>query len=240
MSHPICVIPDIHGHKAALDRVLALIDAHLGPDVQIVFLGDYVDRGPDSRGVIQTLIDGQAAGRNWTMLRGNHDQLFLDFLDEAQVHSPLVRSGKSWLSANLGGLATLASYGIQASAAMPRWSGAVTQVPRAHQDFLASLPFSLETAELFLCHAGIRPGVPLSDQVPEDLTWMREPFLSDPRDHGKLVVHGHTSVDQPEHRGNRVNLDGGAGWGRPLQVGIFEGRKTWLLTDRGRVLLPPR
>lgn len=240
MTEPIHVIPDIHGQKAQLDRVLARIEAQSGAGARIVFLGDYVDRGPDSRGVLQTLIDGIAAGRNWTALRGNHDQLFLDFIRKAQLHSPQIRSGAGWLSENLGGTETLASYGIHATESAPRWTEATRAIPQAHRDFLATLPHSHETGDLFLCHAGIRPGVDLADQDPDDLTWIREPFLGDRRDHAKLIVHGHTAIRQPEHRGNRVNLDGGAGWGRTLQAAMFVGRDCWLLTDTGRVpLLPP-
>lgn len=239
MSKRIYVIPDIHGHKAKLDSALALVERDGGADAQIVFLGDLVDRGPDSRGVIQTLMDGVAAGRNWTVLRGNHDQLFLEFLDHAQIASPRLRDPLTWVSKTMGAVDTLASYGITASEDDPNWEVARQLVPQAHRDFLASLPLWYETDDILFVHAGIVPGVPLKDQAPDDLMWIREPFLSDPRDHGKLVVHGHSPVDFPEHHGNRVALDGGAGWGRTLHVAVFEGRDCWLLSAHDRQTLVP-
>lgn len=227
MNRPIYAIPDIHGYKDQLDRVLGLIEADGGAGARIVFLGDLVDRGPDACGVIDTLVDGLDAGRDWIVLRGNHDQLFLDFLtDEEET---------AWLGENMGGRATLASYGVD----NPTRHAARRAVPRSHRAFLAGLRHSFETDDLFFCHAGIRPGVPLADQDPHDLMWIREPFLSDRRDHGKLIVHGHTPEDQPAHYGNRVDLDGGAGWGRALHVAVFEGREASLLTETGRVPLRP-
>ncbi len=230
MSAPICVIPDIHGYKSELDRALALVDRIEGPDAKIVFLGDYADRGPDSRGVIQTLIDGIAAGRDWTALRGNHDQIFLEALT-GRLESPRFAW---WMQENLGGRETLFSYGMDT----PTYGADLARhVPEAHRAFLQALPHAVQTEELFFCHAGIAPGVPLDRQSPEDLMWIREPFLQDTRDHGKLVVHGHTPVDAPEHHGNRVALDCGTGWGLPLQVAVFEGRRAWRLTDAGRAPL---
>lgn len=231
MSDAIYVIPDIHGHSDKLRDALALIEAEGGQGARVIFLGDLVDRGPDSRGVIQTLIDGIAAGRDWIVLRGNHDQLFLDFLDVQGEKA----GNHGWLSTNMGGRETLASYGVYRRDR----DAALRAVPQAHVDLLAGLPHAHETDDLFLCHAGIAPGVPLTDQHPEDLMWIREPFLSDRRDHGKLIVHGHTPVDWPEHHGNRVALDGGAGWGRALHVAVFEGQEAWLLQAGGRVPLRP-
>lgn len=231
MTEALYVIPDIHGHKAKLDHALALIAQDGGVGARIIFLGDLVDRGPDSCGVIQTLMKGIAQGNDWTVLRGNHDQLFLDFLDSAKVTSR--RTSLAWLSETMGGLDTLASYGLIATQSDPNWEDVRQRVPSTHRDFLASLPRYLETDDLILVHAGLRPGIALSDQRAEDLIWIREPFLSDSTDHGKLVVHGHTPVDYPEHHGNRVALDGGAAWGRRLYVARFEGRDCWLLSSDG-------
>lgn len=232
MTSPLCVIPDIHGYRSELDRALALIAAQEGPEVRIVFLGDYTDRGPDSRGVIQVLIDGMKAGRDWIPLRGNHDQIFLDALEGRMDAAEFDR----WNSENLGGRETLASYAVNTPTYGSDW---IAQVPDAHKQFLDDLPYIHETEDLFLCHAGIKPGAPLERQSKHDLIWIREPFLSDTRDHGKLVVHGHTPVEFPEHRGNRIALDGGAGWGRTLRVAVFEGRDAWLLTEGGRLPLVP-
>lgn len=230
-------IPDIHGHKSELERVLRLADAQCGRDARIVFLGDLVDRGPDSRGVIQTLIDGVAAGRDWIVLRGNHDQAFLDFLREARRGGAGLRLGSGWLGGNMGGAETLRSYGVDLWAPEPDWPEAAAAIPADHHRFLEGLPVFHETDSLFFAHAGIRPGVPLAKQRPDDLIWIRHEFLWDHRDHGKLIVHGHTPVETPTHYGNRVNLDGGAGWGRPLQVALFEGRAAWRLTETGPIPL---
>ena len=232
MAEPIYVIPDIHGYRSELDRVLDRVALYGGEDARIVFLGDYSDRGPDSRGVLQTLIDGIAAGRNWTALRGNHDQMFLDALEGRMERKRF----QWWMRDNLGGRETLASYGVDTPDYKGDWR---EQVPGLHRQFLSTLPYTHETEDLFLCHAGISPGTPLERQVPEDLMWIREPFLYDERDHGKLVVHGHTPVNAPEHHGNRVALDCGTGWGQPLQVAVFEGRDAWILNEEGPEPLVP-
>ena len=93
--------------------------------------------------------------------------------------------------------------------------------------------------DLVLVHAGIRPGVPMAHQTRHDLCWIRDAFLDDRRDHGKLVVHGHTPVDAATHAGNRVNLDTGAAYGGPISAAVFEGRDCWILTPEGRVPLAP-
>ena len=240
MHKPIYVIPDIHGYLDKLEAALLLVELEAGVDARIVFLGDLVDRGPDSRGVIETVRKGIAQGRDWTVIRGNHDQLFLEFLDSGQITSPHLRDPMTWISKTMGAQDTLASYGITATEDDPNWDAARQAVPVAHRDFLASLPLWLKTDELLFVHAGVEPGVPVEDNSPEQLMWMREPFLSDPRDHGRLVVHGHSPVDWPEHHGNRVALDGGAGWGRTLHVAVFEGRDCWLLDDQGRHALQPK
>ena len=104
------------------------------------------------------------------------------------------------------------------------------------QQFFEQVENSLD---LFFAHAGIQPGVPLADQVEHDLIWIRKEFHVDTRDHGKLIVHGHTPVEQATHYGNRINIDAGAGYGRPLVAVVFEGRACWQLTDEGRVALTP-
>ncbi len=232
-------IPDIHGHLSKLDDVLARVDAYAGTEARIVFLGDLVDRGPDSFGVVQRLIDGIAAGRDWIVLRGNHDQMFLKFIEAAQRGGPLNKAGSHWLNGNLGGVDTLTSYGVFASDFDVDLRDAAAAIPDNHRTFLADLPYKFETDDLLFVHAGIFPGIPFEQQDPEDLIWIRNEFLYDTRDHGKLVVHGHTPCDYPMHCGNRINLDGGAGWGRELFVAKFQNRDCWLLTDDGRVPLTP-
>ena len=112
-------------------------------------------------------------------------------------------------------------------------------VPVAHQRFFEELPVTHETRDLFLVHAGVRPGLSLAEQEAGDLLWIRDQFLDDRRDHGKLVVHGHTPVDEPEHWGNRVNLDTGAGFYYALTVAVFEGREVSVLGPDGREALRP-
>lgn len=241
MSRPIHVIPDIHGQRAMLEDALALIEADGGPGARVVFLGDLVDRGPDSRGVIDLILAGLERGRDWIVLSGNHDTYVTRFLDEGDAFTSKGHPELPWTAPRLGGDTTLASYGVETRdrALADILHDARSAIPPAHRDFLAGLPLCHQEPGLLFVHAGIRPGVPLPRQTAEDMMWIREPFLSDPRDHGALVVHGHTALDAPCHHGNRVNLDGGAGWGRPLCPAVFEGRACWLLTDAGRVPLRP-
>lgn len=242
MPDPIYAIGDVHGQLDDLHRVLGLIEADGGPNANIVFVGDYVDRGPDSKGVVDLLLAAQKAGRNWTMIKGNHDRYFTRFMSDETLYDPATRPGLLWFDARLGGDKTLLSYGVQASLEArsgPIHTAALDAVPAAHIAFLKELPLMHVTEDLVFVHAGLRPGVPLEKQIESDLIWIRDPWLRDTRDHGRLVVHGHTALEHPEHYGNRVNLDGGAGYFRPLHAAVFEGRKSWLLTDQGRVPLRP-
>ena len=232
-------VGDIHGQREMLEHALDLIAADGGADAPIVFVGDLVDRGPDARGVIQMLIDGQAEGRDWTVVRGNHDQLFLEFLEDGRIWFERIRSGISWLNPRMGGNTTLASYGVTATEDTPNWQAARDAVPDAHKAFIRDLPWYHEVSELLFVHAGIDPRKPLEWQDPQDLIWIRDPFLHYTEPHPWLIVHGHTPGYHPEHCGNRVNLDGGAGYGRPLVPAVFEGRDVSLLTDHGRVRLRP-
>ncbi len=239
---PLYAIGDIHGQMNALQRALALVDADGGSAEQVVFLGDYTDRGPDSRGVLDILIGGRNAGRNWTFLRGNHDRMFQLFLQSPPQSDPHMMVELYWLHPRLGGDMTLASYGVDASGNRREkdvHAELLRAVPQSHVDFLNSLQMSFETDALFLAHAGIRPGVALADQSEEDLLWIRKEFHQSTADHPKLIIHGHTPVDAPTHYGNRINLDSGAGYGRRLSVAVFEGRPCWKLTDQGRIPLVP-
>ena len=239
MTDPIYAIPDIHGQSAMLDHALARIERDGGPDARIVFLGDLVDRGPDSRAVIERLSQGQAEGRPWTVLRGNHDQMFMDFLDTGGLQFRQIKSGLSWRDRRLGGAATLASYGVTDPDDTAAWQAAQAAVPQTHRDWLATLPLWHEVGDLLFVHAGIRPDVPLSRQDPMDLMWIREGFLEYQGAHPWLVVHGHTALEFPQYFGNRVDLDAGAGHGHPLWPAVFEGTNGWLLSEKGRVALCP-
>lgn len=231
-------VGDIHGFSGALDHAVKLIDADGGADAKVVFLGDYVDRGPDSSGVITRLIDGIAAGRDWTCILGNHDRMFARFLDDATQHDERILSHKPWLNPSLGGGQTLLSYGLENVAARGTddlYDEAKIRVPAEHIAFLEGLPLYHETDELIFVHAGIRPGIPLAQQSEDDLIWIRDPFLTDTRDHGKLIVHGHTARPVPEAWPNRINLDGGTGFGNPLYPAVWDGGEWFLLTDEGRM-----
>ena len=236
-------IGDIHGQSAQLDSALALIEADGGRDAPHVFLGDLPDRGPDTKGVIDRLMAGQAAGRDWTVILGNHDRMFLRFVRDGVEHDPAITSGKGWLFPALGGPATLASYGVagadESADRTALLAEARAAVPRAHLDWLAERPLWHRAQGHLFVHAGIRPGVPIEDQSEEDLIWIRDGWLDDTRDHGEMVVHGHTALDHPRHEGNRINLDGGAGYGRPLVPAVLDGGLWFILSEAGRRPLAP-
>ncbi|WP_108861060.1 metallophosphoesterase family protein [Ruegeria sp. Alg231-54] len=242
MSTPIYAVGDIHGQLGMLQAALARIEVDGGPDARIVFLGDYVDRGPNSREVLDLLIEGRKVGRNWVMVKGNHDRMMSRFVQHCEIADSRLPSTLNWLDPRLGGRETLASYGVEVVdkdrvLQVNEWARAA--VPQEHIDFVNDLPLYHQEDELLFVHAGIRPGLPLEWQAEDDLVWIRQEFLHDAHPHPWLIVHGHTPVDAAEHCGNRVNLDAGAGYGRPLATAVFEGRQCWLLTDAGRAPLEP-
>lgn len=242
MTQPIYAIGDIHGQSDMLDTALSRIEADGGPDARIVFLGDYIDRGPNSMGVIDRLVQGKAEGRNWVFLKGNHDRIMEWFLQEPPRNDPYMMVGYHWFHDRLGGVQTVESYGFEMPSQIRQYALADELrplVPQSHMNFLTSLALFHVEGPLFFAHAGIRPGVPLLEQDEEDLLWIRQEFHSDTRDHGKLIVHGHTPVDAPRHYGNRVNLDSGAGYGEPLTAAVFEGTRCWALAENGRIALDP-
>lgn len=242
MTNPIYAIGDIHGQISELNRVLALIEADGGPDAEIVFIGDYTDRGPASAAVLELLMNGVASGKPWRCLKGNHDRMFSWFMRDYPQHDAYLPVYLYWLHERLGGDTTMASYGVPVSETDRQLSVhrmAKIAVPQEHLDFLDSLALSYETETHFFAHAGIRPGVKLAEQDEEDLLWIRKEFHIDTRDHGKLIVHGHTPVEAATHYGNRVNIDAGAGYGKPLAAVVFEGSDCWSLTDEGRLPLRP-
>ena len=201
-----------------------------------------MDRGPDSRGVIEYLRQGIAVGEDWVVLKGNHDRMFTGFLDDKDRREPGLRADLGYLHFKIGGAATLESYGVRNAAdrpVAPVHAEAVAAVPAEHRAFLASRPTSFQHGEAIFVHAGIRPGIPLAQQDETDLVWIRRDFLDDSRDHGALIVHGHTAIDNATHYGNRLNIDSGAAYGGPLSAVVIEGRSAYLLTDAGRVPLVP-
>ena len=204
-------IGDIHG---SLDKLKSLVEACLehadGRDMRLVFLGDYIDRGPDSAGVIRLLMSLQLELQERLIaLKGNHEAWALALLDgEAEV--------STWL--RNGGGETLASYAAKD----------IGDLPRAHLDWMRSLRLSYDDGRRFFVHAGIDPDKPLDAQDEDALLWIREPFLTDGRDYGRLVVHGHTPLtgEKPDLRSNRLNLDTAAVFGGPLTAALFDDTQT--------------
>lgn len=239
-------IGDIHGHIDLLlhahDLIAADRRATGDHDAPVIHLGDYVDRGPDCRGVVQFLMDGTARGEKWLTLKGNHDRMFTRFLRDPKEPEPGLRADLSWLHPRIGGAETLASYGVRNAMDRPLapvHAEATEAVPQSHLDFLQDRPAWHRRGEVVFVHAGIRPGIAMEAQQETDLVWIRAGFLDDPRDHGFLVLHGHTALDRATHYGNRVNIDSSAAYGGPLTAVVIEGRDVWHLTDNGRVPLQP-
>ena len=236
-------IGDIHGHLALLQAAHGLIATDIARHgaAPVVHVGDLVDRGPDSAGVIEHLRQGQARGENWVVLKGNHDRMLSLFLDDPKAQDDGLRGDLGYLHPKIGGAATLMSYGVRNPGDRPLapvHADAVAAVPDSHRRFLHGLPTSFARDQALFVHAGLRPGIALPDQTETDLLWIRAPFLDDPRPHGPLIVHGHTAIDRATHYGNRVNIDSGAAYGGPLSAVVIEGRAAFLLTAQGRVALP--
>lgn len=206
-------VGDIHGECALLEKLLDCIihdaaTAGAGQAATIIFLGDYVDRGPDSRGVLERLSSPPPAGLEWRFLRGNHEQALLDFLTEPEGAAPWLR---------FGGVETLASYGVLAPPGTvdPRRLAAlasqlVERLPSRHLDFLRRTEMMAVVGDYVFVHAGIDPTLPLDQQRPEDLLWMREGFIDRPVRGDHVIVHGHTIVEAPLVVGNRIAIDTGA------------------------------
>lgn len=234
-------IGDVHGQLELLKAAHERIFRDGGRDALIVHVGDLIDRGPDSRGVVEYLLRGRHEGRNWVVVKGNHDRFLPAYLRDPAWIDPGVSSGQSWLAhPGLGAAATLRSYGLDPDLPPPRLHReALRAVPKSHVDFLAGLPLWYLHPDALMVHAGIRPGIELQEQDEQDLVWIRRGFLDDTSDHGVLVVHGHTAIQTATHHGNRLNIDGGAAYGRPLCAVAIEGGHAHLLTDEGRVPLKP-
>ncbi|MCK4712872.1 MAG: metallophosphoesterase [Marinosulfonomonas sp.] len=231
---------DIHGQIGMLNVAherIAADRARTGDmDAPVVHLGDLTDRGPDSKGVIQLLIDGIENGQPWLTVKGNHDRMFAGFLEDPDRLDPRLNPGFFWLHPRVGGIETLASYGVNEDTPHDEVQRAV---PEAHKRFLADMPLMHRFGDVAFVHAGIMPGVALADQIEDDLLWIRSPFHIEQQPHEALIVHGHTPVDDATHYGNRINLDTGAGYGDPLTVVVFEGCDCWVLNGDGRVPLVP-
>src|SRR4051812_23892225 len=204
------VIGDIHGRADLLDQIVEKIgldiQQHPGSQCLTITLGDYIDRGPESRGVLDRLARNPFPTA-YVALKGNHEELFEWFMRDPKV-------GPQWR--HLGGLETLHSYGIPVGQLMrgkgfdEATSALQNAVPEKHLAFLSSLRLFISTGAYFFCHAGVRPGIPLDRQEAGDLLWIRNDFLNSRKDFGKIIVHGHTPVARPEVLPNRINIDTGA------------------------------
>jgi serine/threonine protein phosphatase 1 len=223
------VVGDIHGRSDLLDRLTAEIvrdlAAHPVASSLTVTLGDYVDRGADSRGVLDRLIRNPFP-TPLISLKGNHEALMAALLEDPALASHWRR---------LGGLETLHSYGVPVASLMIGKGYEQASVdlravmPPTHLAFLTSLRTSMTVGRYFLCHAGVRPGVPLERQAEQDLLWIRDEFLSSRADFGKIVVHGHTPVETPEVLPNRINVDTGAYMTGRLTCAVLEGERVRFL-----------
>lgn len=220
----IYAIGDIHGRLDLLEAMTARIRREIEdsrPEHSLeIFLGDYVDRGPQSRGVVEWMAETPPVADERLCLLGNHEEMLLRSLDDLSTM-------QNWLLN--GGGETLLSYGVKMrslggrSGLIDLQQGFRAALPGTHREFLAGLPRSIPLAPYFFVHAGIRPGRPLDAQDPEDLIWIREPFLRSNRDFGCIVVHGHTPVMSPEVRRNRINIDTGAVFTGCLTCIVLEG-----------------
>ena len=219
-------IGDIHGMRASLDRMLDAIAADLKGfpgESEIVFLGDYIDRGPDSASVVARLVAGPGPGGRWTFLKGNHDAFLADLIASP---SPSAADYTLWIEQ--GGLEAMRSWGVSWSVIA---SGGVraalaelrAAMPAEHLAFFETLGLTRRIGDYFFVHAGIRPGVALEKQQEMDLIWIRDEFLSHRGDHGVHIVHGHTITAEPDRQANRTGVDTGAYAGGALTALVLEG-----------------
>jgi len=191
-------IGDIHGNLSHLERLMEEIKPSLSPQRDtLVFLGDYIDRGPDSKGVVDFILQLRTELPHLRCLKGNHEAMFLEWL----------LNGKDYdLYLYNGGGATIRSYSQH---------GEFT-LPQEHLDFFTSLLLYYETEQYLFVHAGLRGGIPLEDQDPHDLIWIRDEFILSPHDFGKMVVFGHTPLQRVFRAPNKIGIDTGAVYGGKL------------------------
>lgn len=231
-------IGDVHGCRDALAGLHRAIGADLAArppaDWRIVHLGDYVDRGADSRGVVDFLLARTAEDQRVLCLRGNHDEMFAAGLGSDG------RARDLWLMN--GGGETLESYGVSLTGFLDAARAGRTgcdEVPRSHRAFLDGLALSAQFGDYYFVHAGIDPTRPLDAQEAQDQLWIREPFLTSRQPFGAVIVHGHTPVRRVAVRHNRIGIDTGAVFGGPLTCLVLEDESKGLLSGDHIVPLPP-
>lgn len=205
-------IGDIHGRvdllRVAHARILEDAKTSSAKRKVVVYVGDYIDRGSESRQVVDLLLNEPLVGFEAIHLRGNHEQALLDFWGDSAI-------APEWFF--YGGDATLSSYGVARpapgggpDALLKVQADFKAKLPERHLAFYRSLALSHREGDYLFVHAGIRPGVPLEAQSEHDLLWIRDVFLQSTVDHGYVVVHGHTITPRPELKSNRIGIDTGA------------------------------
>ena len=225
-------IGDIHGRLDLLNLLLQRIEEDIAARPRartfIIFLGDFIDRGPDSAGVIERLRTYKPSFATVVFLSGNHEEVLLKILAGERGIFP------SWLK--FGGAECAESYGMDVAALRRLDEPSALQlvkakVPRAHREFLENCADTFRFGDYLFVHAGIRPGIAIEEQDRSDLRWIRDPFLSDAKDHGFVVVHGHTIVERVEERPNRIAIDTGAYHSGILTCLVVEGAERRYLTS---------
>jgi len=216
MKTIICAIGDVHGRLDLLEQLYAMAETH--PLIEtaerrvLLHLGDYVDRGPDSKGVIERVRKG-LSGFESISLKGNHEALMLDFL-EGKIDG--------WVGDGVGGAEALESFGIDWRMALRDRAAAKAKIGADTITWLRALKLSHTEGGFYFVHAGVRPGVPLAKQSVEDLIWIRKEFTGSDRDFGARIVHGHSPVRKPEIKRNRIGLDTGAVWTGRLTAALID------------------
>lgn len=224
------MVGDIHGRLDLLEELLHLLEQDVSKrgklKIAIVFLGDLIDRGPASAGVVERLRSYSPPFAEPLFLMGNHEEVLLRVLaGDAELL-------KQWLK--FGGAECLRSYGgdlLLLGRMQPDQAIAYVRrlVPKTHVRFLRSFADTISFGRYLFVHAGVRPGTPLREQLQTDLRWIREPFLEDERDHGSVVVHGHTISETVDLRANRIGIDTGAYRTGVLTALAIERGERWLL-----------
>jgi len=216
-------VGDIHGCSTLLDQLHARIAADAAPssaEKRIIYLGDYVDRGPDSKGSIERLLHAVPAGLTPVYLKGNHDGALLDFVEDSESY-------RAWR--NYGAPATLLSYGIRPPLydSLEAFEAARVALSRAipleHLQFLRNLDLTFVLGDYVFVHAGLRPGISIERQQEQDLLWIRDEFLSSGATFEKFVVHGHSPVPNAMRLRNRIPVDTGAYATGILTCAVLEG-----------------
>jgi serine/threonine protein phosphatase 1 len=223
-------IGDVHGRRDCLDTLIGMIDADDAArgraDTKLVFLGDLIDRGADSRGVVERAMH-IAQSPKTVLLMGNHEEILIRAWEGDRKAAGLFH--------RVGGRETLLSYGVTEaeydSCDLDSLAELIGKhIPADHIAFMRRFIDQWQCGDFLFVHAGIRPGLPLEEQRPSDMRWIRREFLDDPRDHGVMVVHGHSITEDVDERVNRIGIDTGAfASGKLTALGI-EGAEKWILS----------